>query len=70
MRKLLAASILFHAAILGAPASATPVQLICTIDVPTTIPIAVWLPTKAATLSATSTASCQVHEKDARGDDA
>jgi hypothetical protein len=44
MRKLLAASILVHAAILGAPASATPVQLICTIDVPTTIPIAVWLP--------------------------
>jgi hypothetical protein len=44
MRKLLAASILVHASILGAPASATPVQMICTIDAPTTIPVAVWLP--------------------------
>jgi hypothetical protein len=44
MRKLLAASILVHAAILGTPASATPVQVICTIDVPTTFPVAVWLP--------------------------
>ena len=44
MRKLLAASILVHAAFLGTPASATPVQMICTIDAPTTIPVAVWLP--------------------------
>ncbi|PZR89900.1 MAG: hypothetical protein DLM68_05365 [Hyphomicrobiales bacterium] len=46
MRNLLAASIsiLVYAAILGAPASATPVQMICTIDAPATFPIAVWLP--------------------------
>ncbi|MBA2586294.1 MAG: hypothetical protein H0U99_07405 [Chthoniobacterales bacterium] len=44
MRILLAASILVYAAILGAPAYATPVQMICTIDAPTTFPVAVWLP--------------------------
>lgn len=44
MRNLLAASILVYAAILGAPASAAPVQMICTIDAPNTFPVAVWLP--------------------------
>lgn len=44
MRNLLSASILVYAAILGAPASATPVQMVCTIDAPTTFPVAVWLP--------------------------